>query len=112
MWEDLQHPKKYLRKKASLGVLTAQDILLLHRFPNPAKQIAALDYIGTRNTYRIFGGGYTVRAYSSSLSGQDNIYKPGVCRYNELFLLWQDNKSLSLIFQCAWVPELISKCCS
>lgn len=94
MWKDVQHPKKYL-KKASLGVLTVQGILLLHRFPNPAKQIAALDYIGTRNTHRIFGA-YTVHAYSSSLSG--------VCRYNELFLLWQDNRNWVWSFS---VPELI-----
>lgn len=58
MWEDVQHPKKYLRKKASVEVLALYRVFccFIDSVTQLSKQIAALNCIGTRKTYRIFVG--------------------------------------------------------
>lgn len=69
MWEDMQHSKEHLQKKASLGVVTLNRIFCC--FIDSLTQLSKLLHF-TVLELEIYAenlGCYTVHAYSSSLPG-------------------------------------------
>lgn len=77
-------PKKCLRKKCSLGVLTLQRVLCSFRdiLPqlNELLQLAVLE-----PEHREYCADYAVHACGTVVSEDDNLCTLAVCRYIELF---------------------------
>lgn len=69
MWEDMQHSKEHLKKKASLGVVTLYRIFFC--FIDSLTQLSKLLHLAVLELeiYTEYLGCYTLHAYSSSLSG-------------------------------------------